>query len=165
MEVVDVEYSTDQLSWSVSFKHRSSRLSFFDASGDFPINSRFYFKIVLKELHDKYPFRLVDRLHGQQLWSAATNRQFTDVEFVVGGRSFHAHRAIVAARSPYFARMFNPDEKLAKYEIANCDPTSFEQLLFFMYTSGLHASADNKDLLLAAREYEIATLQTVCERA
>ena len=61
--------------------------------------------------------------------------------------------------------MFGTAEKLAKYEIANCDPSTFEQLLFFVYTGGLQASADNEELLLAAREYGIATLQSVCERA
>ena len=137
----------------------------FCAGRSFPSKTLLNFKIVLKELHENYPFCLVDRLHGEQLWSAATNRQLTDVEFVVGGRSFHAHRAIVAARSPHFAKMFGTDEKLAKYEIADCDPSTFEQLLFFVYTGGLQASADNKDLLQLAQENEIATLQSVCERA
>ena len=37
--------------------------------------------------------------------------------------------------------------------------------MFFVYTGSLQATADNKDLLQAAREYGIATLQTVFERA
>ena len=59
--------------------------------------------------------------------------------------------------------MFGTAEKLAKYEIANCDPSTFEQLLFFVYTGSLQGSADNKDLLQAAREYGIAILQEICE--
>ena len=137
----------------------------FSAGGGFSLDSRVYFKLLLKELNQSFSFSLVDRLHGQQLWSAATKQQFTDVEFVVCGKSFHAHRAIVASRSPHFAKTFNPDEELAKYEIANCDPSTFEQLLFFVYTGILQASADNEDLLLAARRFGIATLQTVCEQA
>ena len=60
--------------------------------------------------------------------------------------------------------MFGTAETLAKYEIANCDPCTFEQLLFFVYTGGLQESAD-KDLFQAARDYGIATLQSICERA
>ena len=138
---------------------------FFSAGGTFPLKSQVFFKIALKELNQSYSFCLVDRLRGNQLWSAATKQQSTDVEFVVGGKSFHAHRAIVAARSAHFAKLLSTGEKLAKYEIANCDPSAFEQLLFFVYTGTLQASADNKDLLQLAREYGIATLQTVCERA
>ena len=137
-------------------------------NGSFALKSRIDFRLMLKESTENYSFCLVDRLHGDQLWSAATDRRFTDVEFAVDDKSFHAHRAILAARSPHFAKMFGTGEKLAKYEIANCDPCSFEQLLFFVYTGSLQDSVDNKDnedLLLTAQEYEISTLHSICERA
>ena len=157
LEVVDVECSTDRRTWQLMLKRQLSNFTpFFSVGGTVPLNSRVDFKILLRELDQNYSFCLVDRLHGQQLWSAATNRQFTDVEFVVGGKSFHDHRAILAARSPYFA---------TKCVIINCDPSAFEQLLFFVYTGGLQASADSRDLLQLGREYGIATLQSVCERA
>ena len=54
----------------------------FFAETKFLSETRLKFRIVLKELHENYPFCLVDRLHGDQLWGAATNRQFTDVEIV-----------------------------------------------------------------------------------
>ena len=162
LEVVDVEYSTDQLTWQVLSKRQLSssvgsskrpQCGFprFIVEGIFALKSRIHFRILLRELDRDYSFCLVDRLRGNQLWSAATKRKFTDVELVVGGKSFHA--------------TFNPDEKLAKYEIINCDSSAFEQLLFFVYTGSLQASADSRDLLQLGREYGIATLQSVCELA
>ena len=105
LEVVDVEYSTDQLStWNVLRKRElsssigsSTRSPFgfprFSVEGNFGLKSRIDFRILLKEPHQNYSFCLVDRLHGDQLWSAATNRQFTDVEFVVGGTSYQQESA------------------------------------------------------------------------
>ena len=81
-------------------------------------------------------------------------------------QTFAHHQNILAARSPYFAKMLSPKIQTdpLKHEIAGCDPCKFEQLLFFMYTGSLQAPADNKDLLLTAREYGIVTLQNICER-
>ena len=175
LKVVDVEYKADQLTWKAMGKICTASLAqarFKDSftlivKGHFPLKSRIDFRLVLEQLNQDYSFCLVDRLRGDQLWSAAANRQFTDVEFVVGGRLFPAHRAIAAARSPYFAKLFGSEHKVesAKCKIANCDPCTFEQLLFFVYTGGLQASADNRDLLQHAREYGIATLQSICEWA
>ena len=174
LEVVDVEYSKDQSDWRMLRKRelsssagssKRSQCTHFSVKGSFALKSRIDFRLMLKESTENYSFCLVDRLHGDQLWSAATDRRFTDVEFAVDDKSFYAHRAILAARSPHFAKMFGTGEKLAKYEIASCDPCAFKQLLLFVYTGGLQATVDNKDLLLAARENGIATLQSVCERA
>ena len=100
LELVAVRYSTDQVIWKRMCKLQlpsvaRSPVCFptFVAEGHLQMKNRIYFRIFLKELVDDYCFCLVDWQHGQQLWSAATNRQFTDVEFVVGGKSFHAHRA------------------------------------------------------------------------
>ena len=184
LDVGVVWYSTDQVVWELMDK---LELPPFGATSDFarsPVGfptfgveehfkkkSRIHFRIQFKELQKIYCFCLVDWQHGQQLWSAATNRQFTDVEFVVCGKSFHAHRSVVAARSPYLAKIFGEgrqtDDQVesTKCLITNCDPSTFEQLLFFMYTGSLQASADNKDLLQAARGCGIATLQSICKRA
>ena len=62
------------------------------------------FRVSFAEANDQYKFRLMDRLHAGELWKAATNRRFTDVEFVVAGQSFPAHQFIVAARSRYLAK-------------------------------------------------------------
>ena len=105
----------------------------------------------------------MDRLRGNQLWAAATNRQFTDVEFLVAGESFHAHQAIVAARCPLFEWAVR--ENYGKYEVIGCDPSAFEQMLFFIYTGGLKAPADSEHLLLLAKKYGIVTLQEICELA
>ena len=106
----------------------------FAACGDFPLKRYIYFRIMLKELNENYSFCLIDQLHGQELWSAATKRQFTDIEFLVDGETYPAHQAIVAARSPYFAKLFSSEKKieLRKFKIDNCAPCNFEQLLFFI---------------------------------
>ena len=98
---------------------------------------RIYFRIMLKESNQDYTFWLIDQLHGQQLWSAAVNGQFADIQFLVGERTFYAHQVIVAARSSHFAKVFKPDKKidLRKFKIGNCTPCNFEQLLYFKPSS------------------------------
>lgn len=65
------------------------------------------------------------------------------------------------------AKLFSSHNKIqcGKYEIDDCDPCDFEQLLFLLYTGTLQASAQNENLLQLANEYEIATLQALCESA
>ena len=67
------------------------------------------------------------------LCAAATDRQFTDVELVVAGKSFHAHQAIVAARCPLFQWGVREEFiRYGNYDVLDCDPIAFEQLLFFV---------------------------------
>ena len=104
----------------------------------------------------------MDRLRGSQLWAAATDRQFTDVVFIVAGESFHVHQAIFAARCPELV-ISEKNNQLKKYDVVYCDPSTFEQLLFFVYTGRLKGPADSEQLFLLAKKNGVSTLQEICE--
>ena len=173
LNVLRVDYTRNRgVDWRQMKKHSCEPpkptygFPYFSAEDDSPANCRIGFRVSFKETTEKYKFRLIDHLRGSQLWAAATDRQFTDVEFVVAGKSFHAHQAIVAARCPLFEWVL--PEKVTQYgtyEIVDCDPSAFEQLLFFAYTGSLQAPADSEHLLLAAKTYGVVALQEICELA
>ena len=138
----------------------------FNAKAAFPAGCRIDFRVSFTETDDSFTFTLMDRLRGPQLWQAAKSGQFTDMEFVVGSKSMMAHKVVLGARSPYFARMFHSDKyPFDKCFICDFDFIIFEQLLYFMYTGCLLGPADNENLLEAAVKYEMETLQKICTRA
>ena len=138
----------------------------FTAKENLPRSCCLDFRVFFVAYDESYSFCQIDYLRGIQLLKAAENRQHTDVEFVVGHKTFPAHQVIVAARSPYFARVFHlKNFDVGKYHVEDCNPVVFEQLLFFMYTGFLQVPADNEYLLQAAEEFEISTLKTLCRAA
>jgi len=127
------------------------------------------------KLSIKFTFFLVDtlpdfklqRMDSQlaiDLWKAAKTRQFTDIELVVDGSTHHAHRAVLAARSPVFAAMFqnDADGEKRRIEITDVQPVVFATLLRFIYTGKVHYPIDNRQLYLAARSYQVESLQRWC---
>jgi speckle-type POZ protein len=96
-----------------------------------------------------------------------------DVTFRVGGRAFHAHRMILAARSPVFkAMLFGPmmEKDTRSIEVDDVEPDIFEMLLHFIYTASLppcdgedHSSAAMQHLLVAADRYGMNRLKLICE--
>ena len=80
---MDKNCGCDSLSY-----YNSYGFPYFDVKGEFLAERRINFRVSFKEVTENYTFCLVDRLRGSQLWTAATNRQFTDVEFIVAGKSF-----------------------------------------------------------------------------
>ncbi|PNH02446.1 ARM REPEAT PROTEIN INTERACTING WITH ABF2 [Tetrabaena socialis] len=60
-----------------------------------------------------------------------------DVAIVVGGRTFHAHRLILSARSDYFAQRLGggfADGGAQQLSLPDADPDAFEVTLRFVYT-------------------------------
>ena len=82
--------------------------------------------------------------------------------FIVAGESFHVHQDILAARCPDLV-LREKNKQLEKYEVVDCDPSTFEQLLFFVYTGRLMGLADSEQLSLLAKKYGVSTLQEICE--
>lgn len=96
-----------------------------------------------------------------------------DVKFYVGGQTFHAHRCVVAARSPVFdAELFGPmKEKVEQcIKIEDMEPSIFEALLHFIYTDSLPDSGvlgntmAMQHLLVAADRYGLDRLRLMCEQ-
>ncbi|XP_071042731.1 speckle-type POZ protein-like [Parasteatoda tepidariorum] len=93
--------------------------------------------------------------------------KFTDVELVVEGESFYAHRFILSARSSVFKNMFQTDtfkSKNGRVEITNVDVESMDDFLKYLYTGSLDELDfdDAIKLFVAADNYMIPELKKEC---
>lgn len=91
------------------------------------------------------------------------NQTFTDCVLTCGGRDFNVHKAILAARSPVFAAMFEHkmrESQSDRVDVADVDAEVMREMLRFMYTGqapNLERMAD--DLLAAADKYQLDRLK------
>lgn len=97
------------------------------------------------------------------------SKQYTDVEFLVGGETFLAHRLVLAARSPVFmAELFPLMNEVV--QIDDMEAQAFKALLIFIYTDTLPEFNQHDDemtmiqrLLVAADKYKLQRLKLTCE--
>ncbi|TVU30637.1 hypothetical protein EJB05_22268, partial [Eragrostis curvula] len=102
-----------------------------------------------------------------------SSKEGADVKFQVGGKTFPAHRSVLAARSPIFkAGLYSPMKEGAATGIIQIDDMEaevFDALLTFMYTDEFpemgigEESAMAQHLLVAADKYNMERLKLVCE--
>ncbi|XP_037521121.1 speckle-type POZ protein B [Rhipicephalus sanguineus] len=88
-----------------------------------------------------------------------------DVTLTVGSETFHAHKNILAARSPVFRDMFKhtttEDDNVV---IADVEPDVFANILQFVYTGSVPEPIEKPDSLLrAADRYHLDRLKAMCE--
>ncbi|KAL6661113.1 hypothetical protein ACP70R_000497 [Stipagrostis hirtigluma subsp. patula] len=99
----------------------------------------------------------------------------SDVSFLVGGETFRAHRAVLAARSPVFkAQLLGSmaDAKMHSITLHDIQPATFQILLRFMYTDALPRDEELgssssstelfQNLLAAAEMYRLDRLKLMC---
>jgi len=95
--------------------------------------------------------------------------QFADVTLTCSAREFRCHKAILVARSPVLAAMFEHDMKERQHnrvEIDDMDPDVMADMLRFIYMGkapNLESMA--ADLLAAADKYALERLKVMCEEA
>jgi len=94
---------------------------------------------------------------------------FSDVTLKTKGRSFRAHRVILAARSPVFRAMFSHNMQETKSNeviIKDIEGDVLEELIRFIYTNKVNDVAKiARPLLAAADKYALESLKTMCESA
>ena len=100
-----------------------------------------------------------------QLLETSNNADFT---FIVRGQTLKAHKAILAARSTYFANMFRADMKenlTNKVEVPDANPDAFRGMLQYIYGGVPPASirAICMDLFAIADKYGFDDLKDICE--
>ncbi|KAL6644503.1 hypothetical protein ACP70R_016111 [Stipagrostis hirtigluma subsp. patula] len=97
----------------------------------------------------------------------------TDVSFTIDGETFHAHRAVLAARSPVFkAELFGfmAEATMSSISLHEITPATFRAMLRFVYTDALPEHDELGDssfeimqhLLAAADRYALDRLKLVC---
>ncbi|XP_074575442.1 BTB/POZ and MATH domain-containing protein 4-like [Curcuma longa] len=108
------------------------------------------------------------------------NQQGSDVVFDVCGEKFHAHKLVLAARSPVFRAQFfdDPAGQSGDVVIADMEPRVFGAMLHFIYrdiliqddamttSSSPEYSASNtlcSKLIAAADQYGLERLRLLCE--
>ncbi|WVZ59023.1 hypothetical protein U9M48_009233 [Paspalum notatum var. saurae] len=101
------------------------------------------------------------------------SKEGTDVKFRVRGKTFSAHRSVLAARSPVFKKaLFGPMKEGSATNaipIDDMEAKVFGALLTFMYTDELpdfeeeEESAMAQHLLVAADKYNLERLKLICE--
>ena len=91
----------------------------------------------------------------------------SDVTFKVGGQQFHAHKAILIARSATFANLFRPEfvEQRQLVDIVDIQVAVFEEIIKFIYTGRTDRVDEMADQLLAASvQYQLKQLKSMCQR-
>lgn len=111
---------------------------------------------------------------GKHMGTLLDSMDGMDVSFVIDGETFHAHRFVLAARSPVFkAKLFGSMAEattmssITLHEIA---PATFKLMLQFMYTDALPGDEELGntpiktlwDLLAAADYYALDRLKLLC---
>lgn len=91
---------------------------------------------------------------------------YSDAILNAGHHEFRVHKAILAARSPIFASMFQQvvtEGPIPRYAIPDYPPETFNVFLHYLYTGIPIISLDNVfDLYSAAEMYEINDLKVHC---
>lgn len=93
----------------------------------------------------------------------------SDVTLTVGGKSYPAHKSVLAARSVVFAKMFehpmlegNTNRVTIKEDV---DPDTFNEFMLFLYTGCLKSDLPAKSVVVLyslARYYQVKSLCKTC---
>ncbi|KAJ8670254.1 hypothetical protein QAD02_001513 [Eretmocerus hayati] len=130
-----------------------------------------YCRIASQDVNDhnvtrtikKFEMQFLKYTVFQDLESILKSEDLSDVDLNVGQQVFHAHKAVLASRSPVFMAMFqnNMHEKLSNcVDIPDISPEVMQILLRYMYTNsvdGVENFAD--DLMAAAEKYQLEGLK------
>ncbi len=88
---------------------------------------------------------------------------FCDVKLVAGTRSIHAHRAVLAAASPYFRALLGPNMAegyMQNIEIQDIDPYALAAIVNYIYSSELTVKGCKVEQILKTADF--LDLQTLC---
>lgn len=128
-----------------------------------------------------HPIQVPDSDIGAHFGMLLENEEGSDVIFDVSGEKFHAHKLVLAARSPIFESEFinGPEDDKQEIVVEDMDPKVFKAVLHFIYrdsliedeellTSGSSCVVSESDtiaakLLAAADKYGLTRLRLMCE--
>lgn len=131
-------------------------------------------KLAIKHLGKK----TLRRVNYTQIANQYTTKQyenilndptFSDFTFVVQGKEFKVHKAIVGSSSEVMRTIFTADlmeSRQGRCNVIDIEPAIFDHLLRFMYTGQLPQTLDgiSGDLLKAAHFYGVTDLFEICKQ-
>ncbi|UYV69900.1 SPOPL [Cordylochernes scorpioides] len=123
--------------------------------------------IVSSGVASNIQFQLPESRWSENMRSILESSKFSDVVLKACGHTVHAHKNILAARSPVFTAMFEHDMKENReslVEIEDMEPVVLRGMIRFIYTGqspNLKTIADR--LLPAADKYGLERLKVICE--
>lgn len=95
------------------------------------------------------------------------NKGFSDVSFIVEGKTLQAHKCILAQSSPVFAAMFQMEMKEKKknvVQIIDIKHNIFAEMLHFIYAGKVNEiGAIASELLIVADKYALNELKMLCK--
>lgn len=118
---------------------------------------------------------------GAQFGMLLENMEGSDITFDVAGEKFHAHKLVLAARSPIFRSKFfeGLEETKEEVEVTDVEPKVFKAMLHFIYRDSLTEDVEletsssspvslvsdslTAKLLAAADRYGLERLRVMCE--
>nr|XP_048299904.1 actin-binding protein IPP isoform X2 [Myodes glareolus] len=101
-----------------------------------------------------------------QINKMRNGQHFCDVQLQVGKETFHAHRLVLAASSPYFAALFTGGMKESSRDIVQIlgvEAEIFQLLLDFIYTGLVNIAVNNvQELIVAADMLQLTEVVNLC---
>lgn len=100
-----------------------------------------------------------------RLKNLVNNPLASDVLFKVGKQKFFGHKAILAARSTYFAKLLYGGMKetnKTEIEFTELAPHAFLKVLEYLYTDTVELSDDVGEVLIQADRFQIDVLRKQC---
>ncbi|XP_022743259.1 BTB/POZ and MATH domain-containing protein 4-like isoform X2 [Durio zibethinus] len=128
-----------------------------------------------------HPIQVPDSDIGSHFGMLLENEEGSDIAFNVFGEKFHAHKLVLAARSPVFEAEFTNrmEEDNDEIVVTDMEPKVFKSLLHFIYRDTLIddeefvgtssscmpsvSDALASKLLAAADKYDLPRLRLMCE--
>ena len=103
--------------------------------------------------HSQHRQQLTDRLEILR-----NNERFCDVIVEVKGKEFKAHKAVLAASSPFFltlleSNMKESNEHLIKVELEETTASIMEDVLKYVYTGNVSVTEESAHNLIATADY------------
>ena len=114
------------------------------------------------------PTEKIDRTRLQEdLLSLLEGSSNGDITFCFDDREIEAHKAILLARAPYFANMFQSGMKESsskKVHITDVESGIFKAVLYYLYTGEAPKNMPEiaLELLVAAEKYDLDELAVLC---
>ncbi|KAK4029372.1 hypothetical protein OUZ56_022369 [Daphnia magna] len=172
-EVNEVLYSTDFRKWIKMKPKKEDKVELFlfmaQTVDSFYERQNISFCIKLRNTIENYHYEIMDTLWITELWQAAVERHFTDVDVFIGNdKVMEAHKVVLATRSPVMNTLLSKTSGTEKPNVtfdSSIDPTVLEHFLRFIYTGCLGISATNEQLLKLSKMYQVETLSKVGELA